>query len=291
MRKLALLLPLVAVACGSHDHPAARLMAFDVAQPSAEEPAPPQPNHAPAPDAPQIAYTYTIGYRLGAEDVASVQARHVALCDSLGPARCRIVSMDRDSGESGSPEANLSLLVDARIARAFGDRLDAAASRAGGSVASRGIEAADLSKQIVDTDARLRGKEALTQRLLVLLRNRTGKVGELVEAERAYAQAQEELDAARSWLADMRRRVAMSRIDVRYAGIGPQANSLWQPVRDSLGEAGQTLGTSLSRLIGLLLAALPWLLFLWLLLWGGRRLGWRRPRLPWPRRGRIAAPV
>src|SRR6478672_6822880 len=67
---------------------------------------------------PQIAYIYSIGYSVGAASVGAVQRRHVALCDSLGPLRCRIVSMRRDSSDDGAADASLSLLVDARIARA-----------------------------------------------------------------------------------------------------------------------------------------------------------------------------
>src|SRR3954466_13645402 len=115
---------------------------------------------------PQIAYIYSIGCSGGAVSVGEVQRRHVALCDSLGPARCRIVSMRRDSNDDGAANATLSLLVDARIARAFQDRLDAVTTGSGGSISNRGVEAEDLSKQMVDTAAKVRGKEALAQRLL-----------------------------------------------------------------------------------------------------------------------------
>jgi hypothetical protein len=232
---------------------------------------------------PQIAYTYTIGYSLGAARVGEVQRRHVALCDSLGPARCRLVSMHRDSGDGGATQAALSLLVDARIARSFQDRLDAAAAGSGGSVSSRGIEAEDLSKQMVDTAAQVRGKEALAQRLLALLQTHNGKVGELVEAEKAYADTEEELDAARSWLAEMRGRVTMSKIDISYAGAVAETRSAWTPLGEALSDAGRAIGSSAAKLVTLLLTLLPWLLFLALLLWIVRRRGWRL-RLRWPRR-------
>jgi hypothetical protein len=293
MRGLALLPLLLAASCGpgSTREAHADLRMFDVAEPTARaEPAPPAMETAApeasnlAPAAPQIAYTYKIGYRLAAVDVAAVQRAHLALCDSLGPLRCRIDSMTR-SADAGEPAAGaLSIEVDARLARAFGDRLDREAAGKGGNVVSRGIEASDLSRQMVDTEARIRGKQALTDRLLVLLGNRGGKVGELVEAERAYAQAQEELDAARSWLAQMRGRVAMSKFEIDYAAAAPEADGLWQPVRRSVDQAGRVLGDSVSRLLTLLVAALPWLLFPFLLWVAAKRLGWKgirlRPRRP-----------
>ncbi|MEA3060991.1 MAG: hypothetical protein QOJ94_772 [Sphingomonadales bacterium] len=292
MRRLVLAaLLLVTAACGKKEEAAApmALRTFEVNEPP---PAPGLPEDAArqprvdeaAPAAgPRIAYTYSLGYRLGAGRVAEVQRSHVSLCDRLGPARCRILSMSRDSGDDSATEAALSLLVDARIARPFQDRLDAAASGAGGTVSNRGIQAEDLSKQMIDTEAKLRGKEALSQRLLALLQTHRGNVGELVQAERAYAQTQEELEAARAWLAEMRGRVTMSKIDIAYAGVAPVSHSAWRPVRDSLAAAGDVVGASLARLVTLLLGAAPWLLFL-LVAWRlARRLGFRGVRLPWRR--------
>jgi hypothetical protein len=291
MRRLLLIACLlVTAACSRHSQAAHDLPTFDVAEPPAaavmmDKPAEEAEQQAALP---QIAYTYTIGYRAAADAVAGLQRSHIALCGRLGPARCRIVSMSRDTGDDGAPQGALTFLVESRIARAFQDRLDSAAASSGGSVSSRGIKAEDLSKQIVDTSAKVRGKEALANRLVQLLRDRNGKVGELVEAEKAYAQTEEELDAARSWLAEMRGRVAMSRIDVSYTGVVPVSRSAWKPVGDAFSDAGQVVGASLAKLLTLLLSALPWLLFLALLIAVGRRLGWR---LRLPRRRRRAAAV
>lgn len=283
MRWLLLLIVCLPFTAGCSRHGEARrgLPMFEVS-----EPAPAAMNVAqPSDEAnqqqalPQIAYTYTIGYRAAADAVAGLQRRHIALCDRLGPARCRIVSLNRDTGDDGAPQGALSFLVDARIARAFQDRLDSATAGSGGSVSSRGIKAEDLSKQIVDTAAKVRGKEALAERLVQLLRDRNGKVGELVEAEKAYAQTEEELDAARSWLTEMRGRVTMSRIDISYTGVAPVTHSAWKPVSGAFADAGEVVGASLAKLLTLLLSALPWLLFLGLVVSVGRRLGWRL-RLP-----------
>ncbi|HEY1604081.1 MAG TPA: DUF4349 domain-containing protein [Allosphingosinicella sp.] len=290
MRRLPLIACLLfTAACGRHDRAARGLATFDV-----EEPAVPakmmEPNEKPDENAalPQIAYTYTIGYRAAAGALAGLQRRQIGLCDRLGPARCRIVSMSRDAGDDGAPQGALSLLVEAGIARPFQDRLDSLAAGSGGSVASRGIEAEDLSRQMVDTAAKVRGKEALADRLVQLLRSRGGRVGELVEAEKAYAQTEEELDAARAWLAEMRGRVAMSKIDIGYSGIAPVTHNVWKPVADAFANAGQVIAASVARLIVLLLSILPWLLFLALLAFALRRFG-PRPRLPRFRRRTAAA--
>ncbi len=240
--------------------------------------APAQPGEAPAivVAQPQIAYIYGFTYTLPGGRIAAAQAKHVALCDALGP-RCRVVKMDQAGNEGQFATGSLHLVVDARIARAFGGRLDAAIADAGGSQSGRTIAAEDLSKQIVDTAARVRAKQALADRLTDLIRNRTGKVGELVEAERAFAATQEELDAARSWLSEMRQRVAMSAIDIGYNARSPDGGGIWAPVRQSLAQSGQMLGGSVAALLTFVVLATPWAILLVLLLWLRRRRGWRWP--------------
>jgi hypothetical protein len=247
---------------------------------------------APVPTAePRIAYKYRHGYRLEAGKVGSVQQAHLALCDKLGTSHCRVVSMDRASSEGDFIRASLNLQVDAKQARAFGAALDKVVGDAGGDVSDQGIEAEDLSKQMVDTEARIKAKQALADRLLVLLRNRSGKVGELVEAERAFADAQEELDAARSWMAEMQQRVSFSAIEISYNSSAPSGSGLWQPIRASFASAGRTIGSSVGSLVSFVAIVLPWLIAGAGLVWLLRRLGWRtRWKFPWPTRWRKAEP-
>ncbi len=231
---------------------------------------------------PRIAYSYSLGYRLGTGDIGEVQTRHVALCDKLGTAKCRIKSMVRQSSDGEFVTANLALVVDSKIARAFQIDLDKAVEAAGGESSSRSIEAEDLSKQMVDTEARIKAKQALADRLLNLLQNRSGKVGELVEAERAFAEAQEELEAARSWMAEMQARVAMSDITITYNSTSPSGSGLWSPIRDAISEAGQILGESVGAMLRIFVGVLPWLLTLAGLIWLGRKRGWMAGwRWPW----------
>lgn len=221
---------------------------------------------------PQIAYRYGYSYRLPADRIDEVQRAHIALCDELGTARCRIENMERASGQGDYGSASLTLRVNSGIARAFGDRLDAAASDADGESSGRTIQAEDLSRQIVDTEARIRAKQALADRLLTVIQNRAGSVGELVEAERAFAQAQEELDSARTWLAEMQRRVAMSVVTINYQSYRPESG-FWSPVSDALSSSGQLLGVSVAAAIAFVVMILPWALLLAFVIWILRRTG------------------
>lgn len=227
--------------------------------------------------APQIAYTYATTYALGDADIAPVQARHAALCRGLGPARCLVVktSLTGVNRGAGTTSGETHLLVDARLAPDFGRRLDASNTAAGGTVAERKVDAEDVTKQIVDTDARVRAKQALATRLLGLINSADGKVADLVAAERAFAETQEELDAARSLRETLRQRVAMSAIDLTY--VSSAADSAAAPIRRSVGGIGETLASSMAALVNLLVAAIPWALLLAGLVWIRRRLGWRWP--------------
>jgi len=225
---------------------------------------------------PQIAYTYRYEFRLSAAAVATVQQRHLALCDRLGPARCHVISMDRTTiGPDGAISGgSLKLAVEAGLARAFGERLAATAAQAGGTQGASSIAAEDLSKQIVDTEARLRAKQALAERLMEVLRTRNGPVADLVAAERAVADVEEEIDAARSWLAEARGRVAMSTFELGYVSDG-QAG-LFRPLRESLSSMGGLFTGSLGVLAIALAVVLPWAVLGGLVYLGVRMLRRRR---------------
>ena len=230
----------------------------------------------PAASGPQIAYSYGLSYTLDAGDIASVQARHVALCRQLGPARCLITHTDLNRDDtSGTTSAGTSLLVDANIANQFEQQLDATTTDAGGSVAARHVTAEDVTKQVIDIDARVRAKQALADRLLKLIGSANGKVGDLVQAEKAFADTQAELDAARNLQAELRRRVAMSKVDIDYTSTASRGSLA--PVRQAAYGAGETLAASVASLLTFVVAALPWALLLAGVVWVWRRLGWRWP--------------
>ena len=132
-----------------------------------------------------------------------------------------------------------------------------------------------MTKQVIDTDARVRAKQVLADRLQRLIAGANGKVGDLVAAEQAFSETQEALDAARSLQANLRRRVAMSSLEIGYTARS--ADSVWSPVQRSLGEVGSSLGWSVGALITFVIVALPWMLVGAGLIWLLRRLGLRWP--------------
>lgn len=230
---------------------------------------------------PQIAYSFGLGYRLPAAEIPNAQAAHVALCDAMGAARCRIVFQSRSDQDGGYATGTLTLQVEAAKARDFADQMDKVVAGKGGQVSNRQMSAEDLSKQIIDIEARIAAKEALAGRLLEILNRRDGKVADLVEAERAYAEVQEELDAARATMEDYSRRVRMSEVTADYQAVRPSGAAAGRPVAEALSAAGRTFGSSVAVLISFLVAALPWLLLGALIVWPLRTVvrRWRARRL------------
>lgn len=252
---------------------------MDVAEEAAME-APPAPEVEAAtgesistPDipaaAPKIAYVYSYGFRVPREEIAPLQQRHADMCAQLGPLTCQVRSMSQSGADDDYGYGELELWVAADRAREFGRELAEAAESKGGAQISSGIEGEDLSKQIVDTEARLRSREVLRDRLMEVLQTRKGSVQELVEAERGVAQVNEEIDQARSWLQEMRGRVSYSRVTVSYQSEGAGSGGFFEPIRKSIESIGPVAGSVIGGLILLLTIFVPlglvgyaiWLLF------------------------------
>ncbi|HVJ02521.1 MAG TPA: DUF4349 domain-containing protein [Sphingomonas sp.] len=212
---------------------------------------------------PQLAYAYVLGFRLPGPKIATAQQAHLALCQRLGPTRCQLVSMRNGSSDEGYKDASLELRVASAIAQSFRADLTRTIADAGGRPAETHITAEDVSKDVVDTEARIRQREILVARLTDMLRNRQGRVSELVEAERSVAAAQEELDQAKGWLRQLRTRVALSQFRINYVpavAVEPSP----RPQAGRLGDAlVASVGTVLAfgrNLLILLIFLAPWAL-------------------------------
>lgn len=255
----------------------------------ATEPAPNIPATAATAAGPRIAYSYAVTYAFDRRTVARVQGRQIAFCRRLGSQRCLVVksTLNTPGPHDHIVTDEAVLLVDARIANEINRQLDVLAISDGATMSNRQVEAEDVTRQVIDADARVRAKQALAERLLAIIRSGNGKVSELVEAERAYAATQEELDSARAEQAGLAQQVAMSRVSINYAFNDTPGRG--SPIRSSLAETGETLSMSIAALLTAIVAALPWLfagaIAIALVRWIRRKMGWR-----WPRRTQSVLP-
>lgn len=220
---------------------------------------------------PQIAYSYDYGFRLPSSEIPKAQQAHIALCNEMPDNGCRVLNMSNSGGEGDYATGRLHLEVAAPKARTFGEQLAEAVDESGGSQVAASITGEDLSKKIVDTEARLRSRVLLAERLTELLRSRKGTVAELVEAERAVTEVNEEIDQARSWLKEMRGRVAYSTVLVNYRSGTPGSGGFTRPIREAFGDIASTLGYSVGAVISFVAILLPWILLLALAIYLRRR--------------------
>lgn len=276
LRISVLLIATLLASCGQGEtvrRTTEKLNTFDVSEPP--------PAEAPPPGAPQIAYSHDVTYSFDRANVAQVQGEQLALCRKLGIARCVIVrsTLHQPGEDEHAASDEAVLLVDARIVASVNQRLDALATQGGARLAERSATAEDVTRQVIDADAKVRAKQALAERLLTIIRSGKGNVGELVGAERAYATTQEELDAARQQRASLARRVAMSDVTIHYVYSDTVASQ--SAIVGSLRSAGDTLSNSLAALITAMVAGLPWLVVggvaLLILRRIARKRAWRLP--------------
>lgn len=217
---------------------------------------------------PQVAYTYSYGFRVPANVIRPLQERHADMCEAKGPQVCRIVSMNSEEMEGDYAYGSLRIAIASSEARTFGKALTAASKGMDGELVSSSIDGEDLSKKIVDTEARLRARTVLRDRLMEVLRNRQGTVAELVEAERGVAKVNEEIDQARSWLNEMRGRVAYSTMTLEYEAGTPSQGGFADPIRNAWGSLASILGNLIAFLMVVGIVVIP----IGLIIWGAVRL-------------------
>lgn len=277
--RYVILLALCLGACSKpSDAPDQAMTSHDVAEPASAAGAKPGAPAAIAVSVPKMAYSYKYAFVLPGTSIAKAQQAHIALCDQLGAARCQVLALDNRTADASISQATLKIRVESALARQFGAALEKAVSGAGGRAVSQSIAAEDVSKALSDTQARLRQREMLVERLTEVLRTRKGSVAELVEAERSVAAAQEEIDQARSWLAELQGRVAMSTIDIEYSAAAAASGHVGNGIGDTFIASASAFLIGVGAILRLLIFLAPWLILAALGWWVWRRLGAHIPR-------------
>ena len=233
-----------------------------------------------------LAYSYGYGLQASPKGVRTLIAKHEAACTKAGPALCQVTGSSVSERGQDQLSAELTLRAAPPWLSQFREGLSADAKDAGGRVVRSEVSTEDLSRQIVDTEAMLRAKITLRDRLQALLASRPGKLADLVELERELSKVQGELDAAQSELAMMRQRVATSDVTISYESGGVLApQDVWSPIGKAFSDFLGILAATIALLINVIAWTLPWLLLGGLLIWALRkRLKW-----PWRRNQKPAA--
>jgi hypothetical protein len=237
----------------------------DASNAAAKPSAPPAPNPA---SSPMLAYSYDYGVEAPAAKVRALMATHQAACDAAGPSVCQVTGAEASEDGKDQVSAKLTFRAAPAWLKGYEDRLSGDAARAGGRLVKSAVTSDDLTRDIVDTDAAVKAKTALRDRLQAVLESRPGKVEDLLKVEEELATVQGDLDTTASELAVMRQRVATSDVTIEYDSAGVLApQGVWSPVSNALVSATGILAGSLAAMIELLAGLAPWLLVVALIVW------------------------
>lgn len=242
-------------------------MAATPADVASAAPAPSPQVKVPA-GVPMLAYSYFYGVEGSPKAVRVLAARHEASCVKAGPAVCQVIGSSLNARGDDRVSLQLSMRAAPAWLTRFRQGLTEEAKAEGGRVNRSDVTSEDLSRQIVDTEARLRAQTTLRDRLQALLATRPGKLADLVELERELARVQGELDAAQSQLAVMRQRIATSQIEITYESAGVLApQGVWSPLARAFGDFLAIVAYTLAGLVRFVAWTAPWLLIGGLLAW------------------------
>ena len=229
-----------------------------------------EPAGPPVPDAqvPQLAYAHAYTLETRTDEIADLAARHEAACVQAGPQRCQVIGSSSQAYGEDQRTATLEIRAERGWLAAFRNGLAEDAEAAHGRIADSSTTSEDLTRALIDTEAHLRAKTALRDRLQTMLATRDGNLQALLEVERELARVQGEIDSATSTLEIMRARVAMSRLTLTYQSRGVLApDDATAPLSNALNNALNVFMMGLAAIVTVLAFALPFALVIVPVLW------------------------
>ncbi|MEL7032877.1 MAG: DUF4349 domain-containing protein [Pseudomonadota bacterium] len=226
-----------------------------------------------------IAYSHSLGMSLPKGGVPPMMATHTESCRAAGTAACIVINSNVYSQEEDYASGNLSIRATPDWIETFLGGIDAAADAAGGEITQRSTRAEDLTRQIIDTGARLEAQKTLQGRLLNLLERRDGELGELLQIERELARVTGDIESIEAQLKTLRLRVSMSSLDINYQTKVPAfSGSRENPLGQAFGDFFYNLSSAIAAVITAFAVGLPWILLIGLFLWIWLKLIWPRLR-------------
>ncbi len=244
-------------------------------------PAPSPPPGTPAPEAIEqyIAYTYAMGIRLPVAQVDPLMQTHIDACNTAGPSRCIVTNSSLNKQSEDNVSGSLYIRAAPEWIDTFMDGVDAETEAAKGEISYRNASAEDLTRAILDTDARLKAQETLQARLQNLLETRDGELKDLLEIERELARVSGDIDSIRSNLKAMRLRVSMSQLSINYeTKRKPFTQATVNPIARAGGDFFYNFSAALAAVIDFFAVGLPWMFLVGVFAWIWLKLIWPRLR-------------
>jgi hypothetical protein len=223
-----------------------------------------------------LAYAYGMRLELPGDRLIGVMDGHAAACRNAGLHVCQLVASGRDGDPLDTVRGSLSLRAEPQWLQPFMKSVQSEAIGAEGRVTAQWTTTENLTREIVDTEATLRAKRTLRDRLQQLLATRPGSLTDLLGVERELSRVQGEIDSTESNLAASRRRVAMSFLTIEYGSrIRGLAGVTFEPLRLALAAFIVAVVESTATLVAVVGRLLPWVVVgtmaVWLLIRRRRR--------------------
>jgi hypothetical protein len=138
------------------------------------------------------------------------------------------------------------------------------------------VGAQDVSEEFVDLSARVANGHRLEDRLVELLRTRTGKLQDVLSVERELARVREEIERMEGRLRFLKSSAQLSTLSVNLYEPAPLVAS--HPGRSVIGEAFKTAWRNFVGVIAGVIASLGFVVPLLVFGWGAVTLGRRYRR-------------
>jgi len=140
-----------------------------------------------------------------------------------------------------------------------------AALRALGDVRSENLGTQDVTKAYTDLETRLRVKRDTADRLREILRTRTAKLSDVLEAERELARVTEEIEQMEGERRFYDQQVALSTLTVALQEPAAIVEAgVFSPISEAMRDSLRVLAASVAALVYATVFLAPWLVLAWI---------------------------
>ena len=226
-----------------------------------------------------IAYSHNLGLSLPKGQVEPLMQAHTEACRTAGTANCIVINSNIWSQDEDNASGSLSLRATPDWIDGFMGSVASDTDKLGGEITQRSTNAQDLTREILDTGARLDAQRTLQGRLMGLLERRDGSLGDLLQIERELARVTGDIESIEAQLKTLRLRVSMSSLDMNYQTKQPAFSATRNsPLGEAFGDFFYNLSGAIAAVITAFAIGLPWIILLGLFLWIWLKLIWPRLR-------------
>jgi hypothetical protein len=234
-----------------------------------------------------MSYTYGWAFAVPTGNMEGLLNSHKKLCEDAGPAVCYVTNSYINGLGEESSSGQLSLRASEAWVRTFETGVASGLKPFGAKVQANSRSAEDLTVQIVDGEARLKSMLAMRDSLQQMLRDKPGRLSDLLEIQRTLADTQADIDSRESVLAALKLRVSMSVLTFNYQPEYTAASeSIWRPLGDAFSNFAPNIALTLAAIIEFISEILPIAIIAGLLLWLAivlfRRRGGGKKKAPAP---------